>query len=499
MPTSQHAVSLSVIAAVLAGLLFGLHSTPATAAVATLSSTQYLRGLPQLWRDAGMVQDLYAYDANANVTAITDQQEGVSSRAMGYDGLDRLTAANGNWGAGSFGYDALDNLRTSTVGSRSAVATIDAANRLSALNINGAVQAFGYDANGNLTQRGAQAFGFDIGNRLTSAPGKASYIYDGHGRRSWVAYADGSWKLQVYSQSGKLLYSQHSSQGGTWHIYLGERLIAENYTATGVPTYLHTDALGSPVARTNASGQIISRTRYEPYGATAAGTNPTGIGFTGHVNDADTGLVYMQQRYYEPVAGRFLSVDPVTTSDKDGSFFGRYHYANNNPYKFKDPNGTAPILIPEEVGGRMPLIGGRNLDGTPYRLSIGEGRANLGEARARLQENAALGVGKYEVGAHGSLKGRSTPGDGIEIHHAAQKHPAGQAISGYDPKTGPSIALPRGEHRDIPTMKGEYSGSARDLLAKDIRDLRNSTSAPNSSLRELIQLNKDMYPGAFGK
>ena len=387
MPTSQHAVSLSVIAAVLAGLLFGLHSTPATAAVATLSSTQYLRGLPQLWRDAGMVQDLYAYDANANVTAITDQQEGVSSRAMGYDGLDRLTAANGNWGAGSFGYDALDNLRTSTVGSRSAVATIDAANRLSALNINGAVQAFGYDANGNLTQRGAQAFGFDIGNRLTSAPGKASYIYDGHGRRSWVAYADGSWKLQVYSQSGKLLYSQHSSQGGTWHIYLGERLIAENYTATGVPTYLHADALGSPVARTNASGQVISRTRYEPYGATAAGTNPTGIGFTGHVNDADTGLVYMQQRYYEPVAGRFLSVDPVTTSDKDGSFFGRYHYANNNPYKFKDPNGTAPILIPEEVGGRMPLIGGRNLDGTPYKLSIGEAGANLRAAREQLGTN----------------------------------------------------------------------------------------------------------------
>ena len=50
----------------------------------------------------------------------------------------------------------------------------------------------------------------------------------------------------------------------------------------------------------------------------------------------------MQQRYYDPLAARFLSVDPVTTSAKDGSFFGRYHYANNNPFKFKDPDGREP-------------------------------------------------------------------------------------------------------------------------------------------------------------
>ena len=39
----------------------------------------------------------------------------------------------------------------------------------------------------------------------------------------------------------------------------------------------------------------------------------SGIGFTGHVNDPDTGFVYMQQHYYDPYAGRFLSVDPIVT------------------------------------------------------------------------------------------------------------------------------------------------------------------------------------------
>ena len=66
-------------------------------------------------------------------------------------------------------------------------------------------------------------------------------------------------------------------------------------------------------------------------------------GRTLHVNDADTGLVYMQQRYYDPVAGRFLSVDPVTTDAKTGGHFNRYQYGENNPYKFKDPDGRQSL------------------------------------------------------------------------------------------------------------------------------------------------------------
>lgn len=119
-------------------------------------------------------------------------------------------------------------------------------------------------------------------------------------------------------------------------------------TVAGAPgsdvvTYIHTDALGSPVARSDAAGNIISRTRYEPYGGTAGGVTPT-IGFTGHVNDADTGLVYMQQRYYDPVAGRFLSVDPVTTDANTGNSFNRFAYGRNNPYKYVDPDGREIVV-----------------------------------------------------------------------------------------------------------------------------------------------------------
>jgi hypothetical protein len=47
----------------------------------------------------------------------------------------------------------------------------------------------------------------------------------------------------------------------------------------------------------------------------------------------------MQQRYYDPQIGRFLSNDPVSANATTGGNFNRYNYANNNPYRFTDPDG----------------------------------------------------------------------------------------------------------------------------------------------------------------
>jgi RHS repeat-associated protein len=113
-------------------------------------------------------------------------------------------------------------------------------------------------------------------------------------------------------------------------------------------TYIYTDGLGSPLARTDANGKVISQTRYEPYGYVASGAQPT-IGFTGHVNDVDTGLTYMQQRYYDPVAGRFLSIDPVATDSSGPDGFNRYAYANNSPYKYVDPDGRFAFMVHWEI------------------------------------------------------------------------------------------------------------------------------------------------------
>ena len=102
--------------------------------------------------------------------------------------------------------------------------------------------------------------------------------------------------------------------------------------------YVHTDALGSVVAITDAGGIVIERNEYEPFGYDQTGIKD-GPGYTGHVSDASTDLSYMQQRYYDPEIGRFLSVDPVGADASAGVNFNRYSYANNNPYRFTDPDG----------------------------------------------------------------------------------------------------------------------------------------------------------------
>jgi len=121
--------------------------------------------------------------------------------------------------------------------------------------------------------------------------------------------------------------------------------------AQTVVEYIHTDALGTPVAITNAAGTVIERSVYEPNGQLINRPLTDGPGFTGHVQDAATGLTYMQQRYYDPTIGRFLSVDPVTANNGTGANFNRYWYANNNPYKLTDPDGRAPCIMGRSTGG----------------------------------------------------------------------------------------------------------------------------------------------------
>jgi RHS repeat-associated protein len=106
-------------------------------------------------------------------------------------------------------------------------------------------------------------------------------------------------------------------------------------------TYYYTDPQGTPLAETDANGVITSSLDYRPYGSLAAGSAADGPGYTGHVFDPDTGLVYMQQRYYAPDVGRFLSVDPVAVDPNTGLNFNRYAYARNNTFKFIDPDGRS--------------------------------------------------------------------------------------------------------------------------------------------------------------
>ena len=347
------------------------------------SMSQNARQLPARVTSTGNVLDFaYDYDKNGNPTTILDLVTGTPSaqhRWMSYDGLDRLTTSASAMYGGSdhthrFTYDALDNIESwKHAGVKDyADYVYDSQNRLISIrNTAGAtVLGIGYDPQGNLANKNGQLYDFDYGNRLRIVQGKESYRYDGLGRRVQTTKTDGSQTtLWQYGQAGQMLFStdwdgpNYLNQKTHEYLYLAGSLIAtidHDWPSNAViaTKYQHTDALGSPVAVTNQAGAVIERNNYEPYGAIIGNPTRSGIGYTGHVMDAATGLTYMQQRYYDPSIGRFLSVDSVGANAATGGNFNRYWYADNRPYVFKDPDGR----IAETVWDVANLaIGGASL------------------------------------------------------------------------------------------------------------------------------------------
>lgn len=108
--------------------------------------------------------------------------------------------------------------------------------------------------------------------------------------------------------------------------------------ATDTVYYYYTNPLHSAVVVTDAHGNVVERTYYAPYGQVLNRSMRDGPGYTGHEEDPETSLVYMQQRYYDPETGRFLSTDPVSPTS-NGTSFNRYWYAKDNPYRYTDPDG----------------------------------------------------------------------------------------------------------------------------------------------------------------
>ena len=113
-------------------------------------------------------------------------------------------------------------------------------------------------------------------------------------------------------------------------------------------TYFHNDISGTPVLATDANGNVVWKENYRPFGGRLNNTPAqvgNAIGFAGKPFDETTGLSYMGARYYDPGLGRFMGVDAAPADPGSVHSINRYAYANNNPYKYVDPDGHSPIDV----------------------------------------------------------------------------------------------------------------------------------------------------------
>ena len=287
----------------------------------------------------------YAYDAAGNVISV--HENGLLKVRYAYDSLNRLVRED-NRALGKtylFAYDNNGNI-LSKVTADYTLSPVD--------EVTGTPVQYRYDGD-KLIGLDGQTFTWDGGNP-TSYKGKtlswqngrelASYdattfAYDGRGRRVrkgsvyYTYTADG--QLVRQSDGVEFLYDDAGISG----IYYNNA------------TYLYRkNIFGDIIAILDSTGSVVVKYTYDGWGnhetednsSINLGTvNP--IRYRGYYYDIETGLYYLQTRYYDPAVGRFLSMDDVAYLDPETiNGLNLYAYCLNNPLMRIDSAGTFSFL-----------------------------------------------------------------------------------------------------------------------------------------------------------
>ena len=281
----------------------------------------------------------YDYDRAGNLAQrITDSAEPVKFE---YDAESRLTRASGDKSQQAFSYDADGNLTTNGAGSLRS--QIDSLGRPAQQG----PTSYSWDAGGNLVGVSDAKLRFD--NVFDTA---GRLVERRAGRNLWnFGYLDGTDRLWKQSAAGKCWYAYAGDRlaglkdeaGVTWLLvcFPGTDRPLAVCGSNGQTLFILHDRLGSARRFVDASGAVVARDDYAPFGAVefSEGNAPVRL-FAGILRD-ETGLMYARQRYYDPAIARFISLDPLIGTPGVPPSHNAYAYAANNPLRFRDPLGTS--------------------------------------------------------------------------------------------------------------------------------------------------------------
>ena len=143
----------------------------------------------------------------------------------------------------------------------------------------------------------------------------------------WYYYdASGSPVGMSLGNTVKLYFYRKNLQGDVTGIVsgdTGELLVSYRYDAWGKPEI--TDEAG-----TSESAELMERNC---------------LLYRGYFYDHETGLYYLQSRYYDPETGRFVNADVIVNTGKHILGTNMFTYCYNNPNAFVDDNGKDAILL----------------------------------------------------------------------------------------------------------------------------------------------------------
>ena len=294
----------------------------------------------------------YAYDAVGNITSI--KENGTVVESYGYDALNQLTTVVRGADTYSYSYDASGNITAVTKNGGSyksySYGNSNWKDLLTAYN----GTTITYDEIGNpLTYRDGFSFTWSNGRQLVMAAkgdNTYTYTYDASGLRT--SKTVGNTTTQYYWLGDKL---QAQRTGNDYLIFLYDESgvpygLIHKYGSTEKKYYYEYNLQGDIIGIINDAGTRVVTYQYSAWGEllSISGSMATTIGaanplrYRGYYYDSETGLYYLQSRYYDPVTGRFINADNYASTGQGIISNNMFAYCLNNPVNLSDNSGNWP-------------------------------------------------------------------------------------------------------------------------------------------------------------